>query len=216
MLRAACCGFPLINSTNVPFPAWPYRYFGFSGAGKSEGAAAWEPLARGKKRGEGDDGPHEGGFWPFWIEQVPTSGTERKKKVPVVLAAKSFLGEGTKHRREQEDEKKNCYCYVFFLSALDFNWPSPLLSYKPPTFLLCFIPLLYSAFSSSARDWKIHQKRGKQGKRREKRLLTDSLPFYLQRVVRFFLFFLPSFILDSICHPSVHRDSDPRQRLIFA
>lgn len=81
---AACCvlRLPLIISTNVPFPAWPYRYFGFSGAGKSEGAAAWEPLAREKKRGEGDDGPHEGGFWPFWIEHVPTSGTERKKKYP--------------------------------------------------------------------------------------------------------------------------------------
>lgn len=136
------------------------------------------------------------------------------------MLAKSFPGEGTKHRREERSRKKNCYCYVFFLSALDFNWPSllfsltnHLLSSLPSSSPLFLSPLFCRQESKGTNQ----QEKGKNKvKRKEQAIDGFVFPFNLQRVVRF-SFFLPSFILDSICHPSVHRDSatDPRQRFDF-
>lgn len=158
--------------------------------------------------------------------QGGTSGTE---KIPVVLAAKSFPGEGTKHRREERSRgrKKKCYCYVFFLSALDFNWPSPLLSYKPPTFLssASSSPLLdfLSFFSSAAKEQgeRNQQERKEERQGKDKKGKEKVIDGFVSLLTRRGWSDFPSsyllFILDSICHPSVHRDSaTPRQRLIFA
>lgn len=54
LLRCCVRRLPLGLATNVPFPAWPYRYFGFSGA---SGTTIGTQIS---ERGRRDDGPPPG------------------------------------------------------------------------------------------------------------------------------------------------------------